>query len=263
LVDSSEAVDAIEAAAESAGASPVFLKVDCGYGRAGVQPGSASAVALARRLHASSVIDFRGLLTHGGHSYDCVSVDEIRVVAAAERDSVVGFAEDLRALGLPVPEVSVGSTPTMVHVDHLQGVTEMRPGNYALFDAFQAAIGSCGMDDVAVSVLATVLGVYPDRVVLDAGALALSKDPGATHVDPGCGYGLIYDLELRPIRDLRLVGLSQEHGRAEGPGAAGLRVGDKVRVVPNHSCLAMACFDVVAAIEGGQVVDRYRPCRGW
>ena len=102
-------------------------------------------MALARRLHASSVIDFRGLLTHGGHSYDCVSVDEIRVVAAEERDQVVGFAEDLRALGVPISEVSVGSTPTMVHVDHLEGVTEMRPGNYALFDAFQAAIGSCGV----------------------------------------------------------------------------------------------------------------------
>ena len=120
----------------------------------------------------------------------------VRNDAQTERDVVVGFAQRLRAENIAVDEVSLGSTPTMMHVDHLEGVTEMRPGNYALFDGFQAAIGSCRPEDVAVSVLSTVTGAYEGRVILDVGATALSKDPGPTHVDPDCGFGVITVISL-------------------------------------------------------------------
>ena len=261
LVDSQEAVDAIHACPQTG--IDVWLKVDCGYGRAGVLPGGAKAMALSATLHDSSRINFRGLLTHGGHSYDCVGPDEIREVAAEERDAVVSFAAELRRHGIPVPEVSVGSTPTMMHVDHLDGVTEIRPGNYALFDGFQVAIGSCKPEDVAAHVLCSVIGVYDDRVILDVGALGLSKDPGPVHVDPDCGFGQLLDLNRVPIGDLRLTGLSQEHGKAYGTGASRYSVGDKLLVVPNHSCLTMACFPEAHSIRNGGVVGTLRPTRGW
>ena len=262
LVDSMEGVEAIESLGRT---EPVatFLKVDCGYGRAGVVPESVAALALAERLHRSSCTEFLGVLTHGGHSYDCVGADQIRRVAEQERDAVVGFAATLRSRGVPCPEVSVGSTPTMMHVESLEGVTEIRPGNYAVFDAFQAAIGSCSVDDVAVSVLGTVISAHPDRAILNLGALALSKDAGPVHVDPHCGYGLLLDELGRPMPGLRLVSLSQEHGKLRGSGVERLRVGDRLRVVPNHSCLTMACFDTAVRVSGQQILGTISPCRGW
>ena len=262
LVDSFVAVEAIEAAALERPAK-VFLKVDCGYGRAGVLPDTPEAMTLATHLHLSPTIQFMGLLTHGGQSYDCVDAAEIRRVAAAERDAVVGLAKRLRGVGLTFPEVSVGSTPTMMHVDHLDGVTEMRPGNYALFDGFQAAIGSCGSNQVAVSVLGTVIAAHPDRAILDLGALAMSKDPGPTHVDPHCGFGRVLDADGSPLDGVHLVGLSQEHGKLRGDGVGALKVGQRVRVIPNHSCLTMACFDRAHTTAGLRVTGSISPCRGW
>jgi D-serine deaminase-like pyridoxal phosphate-dependent protein len=264
LVDSVAAVDALAREAGQMGAIvPVFLKVDCGYGRAGVVPGTMTARQTAMALHDARALDFRGLLTHGGHSYDCTSRDEIAKVALQERSSVVGLAEALRSAGVPIPEVSVGSTPTMSVVQDLTGVTEIRPGNYAVFDRFQASIGSCDLEDVAVTVLATVIGKYPDRVVLDAGATALSKDPGPVHIDPECGFGLIRTIDMEPIVDLRLVGLSQEHAKVKGGGVEKLVLGQQVRIVPNHSCLAIGCHDLVHVVRGQEVVDAWIPCRGW
>ena len=149
---------------------------------------------------------------------------------------------------------------------NLDGVDEIRPGNYAFFDVFQTAIGSCSLSEVAFSVLATVISVFPGqaRAVIDAGALALSKDPGPTHVDPDCGYGRIVALEdQHPLPGLSLTSLSQEHGVVEGPGTAALRPGTRLRVLPNHSCLAAACFDRYHVVQGTRVVEGWRPLRGW
>ena len=264
LVDAELAVSSlVSMARDRKERASVFLKVDCGYGRAGVIPHSPNAFRLAQMLSEADWVDFRGLLTHGGHSYDCTNRDEIRAVAEQERLAVVDFAAALRQRGIAVPEVSVGSTPTMCVVEDLSGVTEIRPGNYVLFDQFQATIGSCAPDDVAISVLATVIGSYPDRFILDCGALALSKDVGPIHVDADCGYGRLMTEDMKPIDGLTLVGLSQEHGKVVGPSAHQFQVGDRLRVVPNHSCLTMACFESAHIVDGDHVVAGLHPCRGW
>jgi D-serine deaminase-like pyridoxal phosphate-dependent protein len=233
------------------------LKVDCGYHRAGVDLDF--GIPLARQIAESKVAQFKGLLTHAGHSYNARNAGEIREVAVEERACVTEFRD---RLGMKDLIRSVGSTPTMSVVDRFEDVDEVRPGNYVFFDAFQAAVGSCTPDDVAVSVLATVVGSYPERgqAVIDAGALALSKDLGPTHIDPETGYGVVCDLELRPL-PARLVSLSQEHGKIEAENPPG--VGTLVRVIPNHSCLTAAMFDVYHVIDAGKVVDEWRPCRGW
>ena len=247
----------------------IFLKVDSGYHWAGVDPLSEEGVSLAVNLARSPHIDFRGILTHAGHAYDSGNADEILEVAGEERDSVVGFAAKLRHAGVEVPEVSVGSTPTMSLAENLEGVTEARPGNYVFYDRTQAVIGSCRLSDAAFSVLVTVLGQYPgeNKLIIDAGALSFSKDPGPTHVDPQCGHGAFFSADgSREFPGLRLVSLSQEHGKVFGMGPLDFDrfpIGTKLRAVPNHSCLAAALFDRYHVVRGGEVVGEWKPIRGW
>jgi D-serine deaminase-like pyridoxal phosphate-dependent protein len=267
LVDHMETITAIEETARAHSATiPVWLKIDCGLHRAGVDPGSARAVALATRLHNSAHIDFRGVLTHAGQSY--AAVDRLGVLEAAREEvaATLGFLTRLAKAGVGAPEASIGSTPTASAVEDLHGIDEIRPGNSAFFDVFQSAIGSCSLRDVAFSVLATVVSAFPEqqRAVIDAGALALSKDPGPTHVDPGCGFGRIVAVEdQHPLPGLRLTSLSQEHGVVEGPGSAALRPGTRLRILPNHSCLSAACFDSYKVVRATEIIDEWRPFRGW
>jgi D-serine deaminase-like pyridoxal phosphate-dependent protein len=255
LIDSFEALDAIE---DFGYLFDVFLKVDCGYHRAGVDPDRPESLDLARRMAAAKTIRFRGLLTHAGHSYNAGGVEEILPVAEQETAAVTRFRERIGADLIR----SVGSTPTASAVERFASCDEVRPGNYVFYDAFQIGIGSCRFDDCAVSVLATVIGSYFERktMIIDAGALALSKDRGPDHVDPGFGYGIVCDLDLTPL-PMKLVTLSQEHGKifAEEP----LPVGRRVRILPNHSCLTAAMYDTFYGMESGKVVAEWRPVRGW
>jgi len=268
VVDSAEAVRALE---EAAGGPtvPVLLKVDCGYHRAGVDPDDPAGLLLAEGIARSKRLEFRGILTHAGHAYNARNGADLRRIGAQEREVTVAYAERLRAAGIDVPEVSIGSTPTMAVAEALPGVTEVRPGNYVFFDDFQAAIGSCRRDDRAFSVLVTVIGCHPRRrrLVVDGGALALSKDAGARHIGVE-GYGSVSDAVTGTPLDLVVDGLSQEHGivrptRNADLDVARFPVGTMLRVHPNHSCLAAACFDAYHVVEEGSLVDVWRPCRGW
>jgi D-serine deaminase-like pyridoxal phosphate-dependent protein len=265
LVDSHAAVAALEELASSNGLTfDVFLKVDCGYHRAGVEPSDPEAVRLARRLHTSAPLRFRGILTHAGHSYHARTREEIVPIAEAEQACLTGFAGVLEGQGITGLCRSVGSTPTM-SVAETVDAEEMRPGNYLFHDAFQAAIGSCRLDDCAAWVVACVIGAYPSRreAIVDCGALALSKDAGATHVDPDAGFGVATDLEGRRL-PCRLRSLSQEHGILFFDDMSAIpAVGSLVRVIPNHSCLTAALYESYVVIEDGEVVGEWWPSRGW
>ena len=270
LFDHEATLAELEKAAEAAGTRiPAYLKVDCGYHRAGVDPSSQAAMALAARTASSPWVELAGILTHAGHAYHCRNPREIAGVARQERDVMVRFAEKLRTAGVKVPEVSIGSTPTMSVAESLPGVTEARPGNYLFLDAFQAAIGACTLDDCAFSVLVSVIGVYPERraILVNAGALALSKDEGARHLDPDFGFGAVFSPDRsRHFWELNVLSLSQEHGQiAVNPprSTAEFPVGTKLRIVPNHSCLSAALFDRFTVLRGREIVDEWRPARGW
>jgi D-serine deaminase-like pyridoxal phosphate-dependent protein len=267
LIDHIATLHAVEEfAAANSIVLPVFLEVDCGGGRTGVDPDDEATELFVRRVAESEVVDFRGLLTHAGQAYRAHDRSEAYAVACEERNVVTAFAAQLRDIGVAIPEISVGSTPTARAIDDLTGVTEIRPGNYAFYDAFQTAIGSCDLDETAFSVLSTVVSVHPetDRAVVDAGALALSMDPGPTHIDPDCGFGIVVATEdLHPLPGLRISALTQEHGTLTGPGASALHPGSRIRIVPNHSCLAAACFDRYHIVRGIEVTDEWHPVRGW
>ena len=251
LVDSAEAVAALEALSPD---SPlhVWLKVDCGYGRAGVDPAEPSSIDLARQLADSPSLTFDGILTHSGHAYAAADRSALLAVAEQERRVLADFAERLRAQGVTTPGLSVGSTPAMSVVEDLTGVTEARPGNYALYDFMQVALGACTPADCAATVLASVVSTSRAHSVVDSGALALSKEPGPGDRDT---QGEVFEDYASGAlsRDIRLTGLSQEHGKVSCP----LGVGERLRVLPVHSCLAVACFDRFHVVRGDEVLDEW------
>jgi D-serine deaminase-like pyridoxal phosphate-dependent protein len=268
ITDDAEVPEPLDAAARQAGVTlDLFLKVDCGYHRCGVEPHTPEAREIPRRITGARHLRLAGILTHAGHSYHARTSAELLAVARRERDVMTEFADQLRADGIEVPTVSVGSTPTMSVVDHLAGVDEARPGNYIFYDAFQATLGSCSFGDCALTVLASV--VHRDRtrrkVVIDAGAIALSKDRGATELDPASGFGRILDLEGNDL-GLRVGSVSQEHGVVQVEDDRLFdrsRVGERVRVLANHSCLTAAQHPFYNVLEGEQVIDKWEIQRGW
>ncbi|HEX9614208.1 MAG TPA: alanine racemase [Bacteroidota bacterium] len=270
-VDSKEAKGHLDKACRTSGRKVhVWLKVDCGYHRAGVDPKSPDAEALVKSLAESKVLEFDGILSHSGHAYHARCREEILPVAREERDTMLDLAERMAAKGYVIPAISVGSTPAMSVVDNLTGITEMRPGNYAFFDYTQAMIGSCAVSDCALTVLASVISHQPgmSHFVVDAGALALSKDSGPTHVKNQMGMGIIYEnYERKRLEShMELTSLSQEHGKikVEDPRFIEGRfpVGERVRILEHHSCLTAANFDKYYVVKEDEVVDEWEILRG-
>jgi D-serine deaminase-like pyridoxal phosphate-dependent protein len=248
-VDSVEGASTLAAVfADARRTLDVLLKVDSGLHRVGVLP--ARAPEVARRLAEVRGLRLRGIFTHAGHSYLRDSAEAVAEVGRDEGEVMAQVAAALRRDGLAVEEVSVGSTPTAVHAMGVAGVTECRPGNYVYHDASQVALGVCETADCALTVLATVVSVpAADRAVLDAGSKTLSTDP--LRPRPG-GHGLVLG------RQSRLDRLSEEHGLvAVAPGES-FRVGERVRVLPNHACVVSNLHDSVVAVRGERVVDRLR-----
>jgi D-serine deaminase-like pyridoxal phosphate-dependent protein len=268
LTDDASTVDQLNEAAGRAGVEfDVFLKIDCGTHRCGVEPDSTFALAIPRQISDAESLRFAGILTHAGHSYNANSKEGIEAVARHERDSMVELAERLRADGIGVPCVSIGSTPTMMHVDHLDGVDEIRPGNYILFDGYQATLGSCSFEDTALTVLAAVIhrDAKRRRMVVDAGAIALSKDRGPVHLDSSCGYGHVFDLDGNET-GMRVTGMSQEHGEihaGDDKTFDRFPVGSRMRILANHSCLTAAQHSHYNVVEGGKLIDRWEILGGW
>jgi D-serine deaminase-like pyridoxal phosphate-dependent protein len=226
----------------------VMLKVDVGYGRVGVLP--ERALAVAREVAELPGLRLRGIFTHAGHGYAAETKDGVADVARLEGERLVETASRLREAGLPIEEVSVGSTPTAASAMRAPGVTECRPGNYVYHDASQVALGTCTPKDCAMTVAATVVSVpAPDRAVVDAGSKTLSSDPLRPRAG---GHGLILGTASRLDR------LSEEHGVvAVAPGDR-FRVGQRVTILPNHACVVSNLHDRVYAVRGGTVEAEWR-----
>jgi len=271
VVDSREAILSLEKACKAFGTSiHVWLKVDCGYHRAGVDPSSPFAADLVQMLAESGDLHFDGILSHSGHAYYGTTREEILNVANQERDVMVGFATRMRNRGYKIPDISIGSTPAMSVIENLDGITEVRPGNYCFYDKTMVDLGICDPEDCAVSVLASVISHQGNasHFVIDAGALALSKDSGVSPPKGNGAMGAFYaDIGNPQLRqNLILKTLSQEHGKVlvsdphEIDGE--FLVGSKMRILENHSCLTVAHFDEYHVVHGTEVIDRWKILRG-
>ncbi len=270
VLDSLAQAEAVAAASRQSGMRiPALIEIDCDGHRAGVAPDAPLLTAIGAVL--SRDAELRGVLTHAGESYGVVGADGLAAFAERERAAVVAAAERLRAAGLPCPVVSVGSTPTAHFARDLSGVTEVRAGVYVLFDLVMAGLEVCTTDDIALSVLTTVIGHQQERgwTIVDAGWMAMSRDRGTASQTVDQGYGLVCDLEGRPLDDLILVSANQEHGIvAPRPGSGrtppDLPVGTRLRILPNHACATGAQFDGYHVLGLAQDELPYWPrFRGW
>lgn len=261
-------VDSVEAA-RSAPGFPVLVEIDTDGHRAGVRPDDeARLVAIADALVAGGST-VAGVLTHAGASYGCTSTEAIAALAEQERAGAVAAARVLRRVGHAAPVVSVGSTPTAMFARYLDGVTEVRAGVFVFFDLVMAGIGVCAHDDIAVSVLATVIGHRADKgwILVDAGWMALSRDRGTAAQSVDQGYGLVCDVDGRPLADLVVADANQEHGivaRRGGGTPPELPVGTRLRILPNHACATSAQHAAYHVVDGSRVVaGTWRRFAGW
>lgn len=262
-VDLSVTLDTVEQAHAVAEASrqagdiiPALIEIDCDGHRSGVLPGDrVLLVAIAQALENGG--NLRGVLTHAGASYGATDDDAIRAAAEGERAAAVQAATLLREAGFVCPVVSVGSTPTAHFAEALDGVTEVRAGVFVFFDLVMAGIGVCAIEDIAVSVLGTVIGHQPDKgwILIDAGWMAMSRDRGTAKQAVDQGYGLVCDIDGQPLNDLILSEANQEHGIITvRPGSTAalpeMPIGTRLRILPNHACATGAQHDSYHVVRG-------------
>lgn len=271
VLDTVEQAQAVAAASREAGmAIPALIEIDCDGHRSGVLPADAEQLrAIAAALVNGG--ELRGVLTHAGGSYSARG-KALEACAEAERKAVVDAAAVLRAAGHPCPVVSVGSTPTAHNAVSLDGVTEVRAGVFVFFDLVMAGVGVCTVDDIAISVLATVIGHQRDKgwILVDAGWMAMSQDRGTSKQEISQGYGLVCDSTGRPYDNLILADANQEHGIiTTRPGTDAplpdLKIGDRVRILPNHACATGAQHRAYHVVQGTSdlVESEWQRFGGW
>ena len=212
-IDTPEQAMVLGQIAAGAEAKPaVLIEIDCDGHRGGLVPNDPAIIDLAKLIDGAG-LELSGVLTHAGDSYNLQSPNALADAAENERASAVRAAGALRSAGFACPVVSVGSTPTAHFARDLTGVTEVRAGVYMFFDLVMHGVGVCEIDDIAVSVLATVIGTKPEKgwTLVDSGWMALSRDCGTSNQLVDQGYGLVGNLEGAPYADLVVDLANQEH----------------------------------------------------
>ena len=270
VVDSMAAARALtqQAAGEPV---PVLIEVDVDGHRGGVAPGSPLLLEIGRHLHEQG-LQLLGVMAHAGSSYDQQTPAQLQAIAEQERAQSVLAAQRLRDAELPCPVVSIGSTPTALSAQRLHGVTEVRAGVYVFFDLVMAAVGVCSEEDIALSVLTTVIGHQVERgwVLVDAGWMAMSRDRGTQSQPVDQGYGLVCGLDGQALEGWLMRAANQEHGiigRRDGQAPDDLEqrfpLGSKWRVLPNHACATGAQHELYALVDGSTVQSRWPRFGGW
>jgi D-serine deaminase-like pyridoxal phosphate-dependent protein len=271
VLDSLDQAHAVVAACqESKTRIPVLIEIDADDQRAGLRADDPSVIEIGRALlHGGA--ELRGVMTHSGGSYRQAGTDALFAAAEAERSAAVSAAAALRSVDLPCAVVSVGSTPTAHFARDLSGVTEVRAGVFVFFDLVMAGLGVCSIDDIAMSVLATVIGQQSAKgwILIDAGWTALSQDRGTAHQAVDQGYGLVCDMAGAPYPDLIVTRVNQEHGIVSLRSGSTARlpdipIGSRVRILPNHACATATQFDRYHVLnETDHVTDVWQRFSGW
>ena len=271
LLDNVEQAEAVATASQQDVPIPALIELDCDGHRSGVHcDDHEQLLAIAHTLNASA--NLRGVLTHAGESYTATNRDALVAAAENERASAVKAAEILRHAGHSCPVVSIGSTPTALFAENYDGVTEVRAGVFAFFDLVQAGLGACSPHDIAVSVLATVIGHQREKgwTIIDAGWTALSSDRGTESQRVDHGYGLVCDLEGNLLDGLFVTNANQEHGiiarREDFQGSIpDLPYGTKVRILPIHACATVEQHDAYNVIGADKqtITAQWTRLKGW
>jgi D-serine deaminase-like pyridoxal phosphate-dependent protein len=234
----------------------VLVKVDVGFHRCGIDPAAGDAAEMVATVAKLPGLRFKGLLSHAGQAYGALSDADADAVARAEAETLFDLAARVRSLGVACEEISVGATPTARFSARIDGLTELRPGNYVYFDRTQVGLGAATWTDCALTVLARVVSrPAADRVILDCGSKTLTNDLARGAGDTR-GYGAVMKTLDVAEQDTRLVveRLSEEHANVAVTGTSALAPGDLVRIVPNHSCVVSNLVDRVWRVDGANVL---------
>lgn len=270
LLDSAEQARAIVGYAQQHSVTfSAFIEIDCDGHRGGIRADAPQLTEIAHFLHHNGVA-VSGVMTHAGESYHARSWDEIAAAAEQECAAATAAAARLRQRGIPCPVVSVGSTPTAHAVSSLAGVTEVRAGVFSTFDLFMSNVGVCSTEDIALSVVTSVIGHNHEKgwVFVDAGWMALSRDRGTATQRNDYGYGLVCGSQGTPL-DLTIASASQEHGIIVIPPDSAWQTtdfptGTTLRILPNHACATAAMhhhYQVISAQENSAEV--WERITGW
>ena len=275
----------------------LLVEIDSDGHRAGLRPGDPLLLKIASLLAASGDggspgdgerggARLAGVMTHAGASYELDDPQALAQMAEQERSRCVEAAQRLRDAGFACDIVSVGSTPTALAARALDGITEVRAGVYVFFDLVMANVGVCSLDDIALSVLTSVIGHQPEKgwALVDAGWMAMSRDRGTQSQRRDYGYGQVCDVDGKPIDGLMMCGANQEHGiiafeseagggdrdvakggvpRSTGDIVHRLPVGTLLRVLPNHACATAAQFAGYHAVQPSGELLEWPRFGGW
>jgi D-serine deaminase-like pyridoxal phosphate-dependent protein len=249
-VDSYEVAEGIAGAAVRSGVIvDVVIEMDCGFGRVGVPPGDA-VLQLAKQIVQLPGLRMTGILTFAGQSYDASNKEELGRIGMEEGRLSKETADLLRANGITVTIVSVGSTPSSRFASQVPGITEIRPGTYIFGDLMQTKIGSHQLEDCALCVKVTVISrPAKGRAVVDAGTKIFSMDGEDSPL--GTGRGVVIE---RP--GIKVAWFTEEHGMLElSEQDETLKIGDTLEIIPVHCCAVINMVDEVAAVRGNRVEE--------
>ncbi|MDT0595406.1 alanine racemase [Glaciecola petra] len=255
----------------------VLIELDVDKHRAGVNPHSQTLLDIAYALHHQSYTQLQGVMTHAGGSYECFEKSSQLALARQERDLSLLAAERIRAEGIACKTVSIGSTPTAFAIDDLSGITEVRAGVYVLFDLVMSGLGVCKIDDIAISVMGSIIGFQKEKqmALCDAGWMAMSRDRGTAGHKIDQGYGLICDKNGALIANMLMTSANQEHGIISMRKANTQRgkstdfpfalfsIGDLIRILPNHACATAAQYNHFYLVDGDKVIKTLPSISGW
>jgi len=248
----------------------VLIELDTDDHRSGVKPEGSELIDIAKVIDENEGAELLGVMTHAGESYACNTPESRLNIARQERDRSLHAAQQLKQAKLPCPVVSIGSTPTAFAIDELNGITEVRAGVYTFFDLVMAGIGVCKQDNIALSVLSSVIGYQHEKgwVITDSGWMSLSRDRGTSNQAIDYKYGVVCDAEGQPIKNLVVSNANQEHGivskhfPSDEP-LPDLPIGSLLRILPNHACSTSSQYEHYYVVDGDQVIGQWQRTSGW
>ena len=246
------------------------IELDFDGHRSGVRPNAKQQIIEIGKCLKDAGL-FRGIMAHAGESYNLSNLDELINCAKNEAEQTLQAVNILKNISIDCDLVTVGSTPTVLADYHNNEINELRAGVFVFFDLVQTGVGVCNIEDIALSVLTSVISINQeiDAIIVDAGWMALSRDRGTSSQKIDFGYGQVCYEDGKIIEDVIVSGVQQEHGiiqlrKGSKAKLPDMKPGDILRILPNHACATAAAHDRYYVVNNKsseiEVWDRFN---GW